>query len=242
MIPKISVPTYELTIPSSGKKIKVRPFLVKEEKLLLTALESGEEQDIINTTKQIVQQCILDDDVNVEKMPFFDVDYLFIALRAKSVGEFIEIKFKCEHVVDGELCGAVFPAQIDASKVEVKHWHNEPNEVLLPDQVKVVLKYPSYTQMKIILDDDNDITKKIRLIVACIDSIHERDNIITLKDTTPAELTQFIEGLTQDHFSKFEKWVDYLPSFILKSEATCSKCGFNHKLEYTDFTAFFESH
>ena len=115
-LPKISVPTYELTIPSDKKKIKVRPFSVKEEKLLLIALESENMTDVANTVKQVINNCIVSGEVDVDKLPFFDIDYMFIFLRAKSVGDTVEVKMTCNNVVDGNKCGEVFGADMDISK------------------------------------------------------------------------------------------------------------------------------
>eukprot|EP00697_Spironema_sp_BW2_P016224 gnl/Spiro4/7369_TR3861_c1_g1_i1.p2 gnl/Spiro4/7369_TR3861_c1_g1~~gnl/Spiro4/7369_TR3861_c1_g1_i1.p2 ORF type:complete len:247 (+),score=24.63 gnl/Spiro4/7369_TR3861_c1_g1_i1:8222-8962(+) len=170
---------------------------------------------------------------------FFDIDYLFIALRAKSVGESIDIKYTCNNVVDGNACGAVFPATIDITNCKVVKDDTISNEVLLPGQIKVKLKYPNYSQIKAILDDENVIDKKIKLVVASIDYIQEREKIISLKDTTPEELTTFVESLTQEQYHKLEHWIDNFPSFVITSEATCKKCGFKHQLEYNDFDAFF---
>ena len=107
-LPKIDVPTYDVTLPSSGKEIRIRPFLVKEEKLLLMAVESKDSENIIKTTKQVINNCIVSGDIDLDKIPFFDVDYLFIALRAKSIGEKIEVNYRCNNNVGGQPCNGVF--------------------------------------------------------------------------------------------------------------------------------------
>ena len=112
-LPKIELPAYDFTIPSSGKQIRVRPFTVKEEKMLLMAIESKAPSDIILTVKQVINNCILDGDLDVDKMPFFDIDYLFIFLRAKSVGETVAVKLTCNNVVDDKPCGNEFMAEMD---------------------------------------------------------------------------------------------------------------------------------
>jgi len=112
MLPKIDLPIYEIKLPSSKKLVKIRPFVVREEKLLLMALESGDEKEIIETTKQIVNNCLVDK-VDIDKLPFFDVDYIFIALRAKAVGDTIDVKYTCYNEVDGKSCDNTFPAKID---------------------------------------------------------------------------------------------------------------------------------
>jgi hypothetical protein len=238
MMISIPYPIYELPIPSTGKTVRMRPFLVEDERLLLMALK-GDDKDIIETTKQVIKNCSIDGDVNIDKLPFFDIDYLFIALRAKSVGENIDIKFTCNNEVEGETCGHVFSAQIDVENVRVIKDDTLKNEITLPGNVKVKLKYPTYTQTKSILDDDSDIDKKIRLVIASIEMIIEGEKITTLKDITTQELTEFVLGLTQQHFKKFEAWVDGFPTFVVEAKATCDKCGHTHEWDYRNFTSFF---
>jgi hypothetical protein len=238
---KPPVPEYTIKIPSTGKEVKVRPFLVGEERLLLMALEGKDEQSILDTTKQIVSRCIIDDDVkiDVDKLPFYDVDYLFIALRAKSIGENVDINWICRADVDGEECGTTFPAKIDISNVIIEKNEEIKDIVDLPNQMKIKLKVPSYTAVKSILDDSNTLDQKIRLIVASIEYIQNRDQIITLKDVTENDYRLFVEGLTQEHFRKLEMWVDNFPSFLVQQEAACPKCGFNHSLRFDDLDRFF---
>lgn len=239
MLPRIDQPTYEIKIPSSGKLITIRPFLVKEEKLLLMALQSNDERDIINTTKQVIHNCIIDDEVDVDKLPFFDIDYLFIALRAKSVGESIEIKFTCNNRVEGERCGHVFPARIDVSNCKVIKDESISNEITLTGGMKIKMKYPSYAVMKTILDDEAAMNKKIRIVVGSIDYIQDKEKVYSAKDVSKEELTSFVESLTQEQFKKLEVFVDSFPSFVVTTEAKCDKCGFDHRLEYRDFSSFF---
>lgn len=237
-LPKIDLPVYEVRLPSNNKAVKIRPFLVKEEKLLLMALQSDDDIEIINTTKQVINNCLIDSDVNIDTLPFFDVDYLFIALRAKSIGEAIEVKFTCNNQVDGRSCGNNFPAKIDISNSEIM---KDDSITTLIDlgKVKVKMKYPSYTTMKMILDDDAVMNKKINIIAGSIDQIIDGDTVHTLKDLTQEDIIEFIENLTKDQFAKLEHFVNNFPSFEVKTKATCNKCGFEHHLNYSDFASFF---
>lgn len=235
-LPKLNAPIYDLTIPSTGNPIRVRPILVREEKLLLMALQSNDDNDIIQTTKDVIKACIIDEDIDIEKLPFYDVDYLFIALRAKSVGNNVDIKFTCKNTVDEEICGATFPAKIDVSNVRVKK--TPVDETIQIDKLKVKLRVPSYTDLRI-LDSFDDIDKPTHIIATCIEYIMDGDKIHTRKDVSQQELVQFVENLTQEQYSKFLHFVDNFPSFVVESTATCTKCGFNHHLEYTDFQSFF---
>jgi hypothetical protein len=240
MLPKIDLPTYELKLPSSGKEIKVRPFLVKEEKLLLMAAESNDEQEMIRTTKQIVQNCILDTDVDVEKLPFFDVDFLIIALRAKSIGETVEMKFTCQNVKkDGSTCRDVFFADVDMSKAEIEYTQ-EPNfNIEISNKITLKVKYPTYSVMKTLTEGENPIDRKIKVMVNCIEYIVEGDKVLSHKDFSKDELKAFIESLTQEQFSKLESFIDNFPGFLVRLNATCPGCEFNHNIEYRDFQHFF---
>lgn len=238
MLPKIDLPIYELKLPSNGKTIKVRPFIVKEEKMLLMALESGEEKDIIEMTKQVVNNCLLDN-IDIDKLPFFDVDYIFIALRAKSVGESIDIKYTCNNVVNDLRCGETFPAKIDVMNYKLIKNENITDRIQLTGTLSVKMKYPSYTVMRFLESNLGNFDKKINIIAECIDVIVDGEKVHTRKDYTTQELVDFIENLPHHHFKKLEEFVDNFPLFSITSEAVCPRCKFKHELDYRDFVDFF---
>lgn len=238
-LPKIDVPIYELKLPSSGKTIRVRPFLVKEEKLLLIAVESKDQNTIIQTTKQIINNCLIDNDINIEKLPFFDVDYLFIALRAKSIGEKVSVNFICNMYNEGAKCGTMFPVDIDISKCEVKREKDISPTIKLTDRVTIKMKYPSYEVMKRFIENEDVMTKKIKIMASSIDQIIDGDKVFSSKDYTKDQLEQYIESFTEEQFKKLEEYVDNFPSFVILAQGTCPKCKFEHNLEYKDFTSFF---
>lgn len=241
MIPNIELPNYTLKLPSSGRELTVRPFTVKEEKLLLIALETNDENEIVNTTKQVIKNCVVSEELNVNNLPFFDIDYLFIALRAKSVGENIDVKFKCHAIKDdGSECGSVFPVKIDIANCEVKKDESISLEINLSGTTKVKMKYPSYEIMKSLMENDAVINKKIHIISNSIDYIQEKQKYYRTNDIPKEEIIQFIEGLTQEQFKKLENFIDNFPTFVVVAEASCPKCGFQHYIEYKDFTNFFE--
>jgi len=237
-LPVIELPTYTVKLPSSMKEVLIRPFTVKEEKLLLMALQSGDEKDIIHTTKQVINNCLVNKDVDVEKLPFFDIDYLFIALRGKSVGDTVDVSFKCNNLIEGKECGNIFSAKIDIANVKTVKEEIDPKIKISPT-IAVKMKYPTYAIMKTIMDSDTALNKKIHMIVGSIDYIQEKEKVHTSKDLTRDELYTFVESLTQDQFKKLEYWVDHFPSFVVTANAKCKKCGFDHRLEYSDFTTFF---
>lgn len=236
---KIDLPTHEVKLPSSGETVKIRPFTVKEEKLLLMALESNDDKEIINTTKQVINNCIVSDSLELDKLPFFDVDYLFIALRAKSVGENIDVKFRCEAVYNETKCGAIFPIKIDIANTEVKKDDNAPMDIKVSEKYTFKMKYPSYTVVKSILDTDSILNKKISLIVGSIAYIVDGDKMYKTSDMPKEEVVQFVESLTHDQFSKLEYFVDHYPTFVVTADAKCPQCGYDHHIEYKDFARFF---
>ena len=239
-LPKVDLPIYELTLPSTGEVVKVRPFVVKEEKLLLQALSSKDELQIIETTKQIVNNCILSPGtINVDKLPFFDVDYLFIALRAKSVGESISVNFTCNNKPDGtNRCAFVFAADINISNVEVENL-DIAKTIQLTNSIVVKMKWPAYHVMKLINDSDDQITKNVKIIAASIETIIDGNKTYSPKDYSREEFEAFVEGFTEEQFRKVKAFVDNFPNFRIVANNKCPKCGFNHRIEYTDFTSFF---
>jgi hypothetical protein len=240
-LPTLQLPTYELKIPSSGKEIRVRPFLVKEEKVLLMAAESRDEQEIISATKSIIKNCIIDGDVNVDTLPFFDIDFLFIALRAKSIGENIEMKFKCNNVLeDAEtVCNHTFFTEIDIANATIDKDDSISNDIKLVNNVSIRMKYPTYAIMKQIESSDSAIDRQIKIIINSIDYIIEGDKVSSSKDFSKEELINFVENLTEEHFSKLRNYIENFPTFSVKLEAECTNCKFLHKLDYKDFNSFF---
>lgn len=239
-LPKVDVPTYELKIPSSGKEITVRPFLVKEEKLLLMAAASDDPEEVVRTTKQVINNCIIDEDVKIDTLPFFDIDYLFIALRAKSIGESIEMQFTCNAVTSEDVkCGHIFEADIDVSNVSVVVDPDIQKVIQLDNLTTIKMKYPTYAVMKDISDERDLIDNKIYVMVNCIDQIIKGEQVFSSKDYTKEELKEFIESLTEQNFKKLEEFVDNFPYFYVGVSRVCPKCKFEHNLKYTDFQSFF---
>lgn len=237
-LPKISVPTYDLTIPSSKEVIKVRPFSVKEEKLLLIALESENVDEIISTVKQVINNCIVRGEVNIDKLPFFDVDYIFIFLRAKSIGDTVEVKMTCKNVVnDGQTCGNKMETDMDISKCEIIRDNEISDDIKLDKDKGIKMKYPSYNIMRVL--EKNEVDQKTNIIINSIEHIYDKKGIYPARDHTKEELKEFIEGLTEANYKKLEAWVANFPTFAVMLNKKCDKCGFQHNVRYTDFYDFF---
>jgi len=236
-LPKIDLPTYNIELPSDGKSLTVRPFSVKEEKLLLMALETKNMDDVTRTVKQVINNCIITGEVNVDRLPFFDIDYLFIFLRAKSIGENVEVNLTCNNEVEGVICGNVFPSKMDVSNIEIERPEGIKDEIALSDVAGVKLKYPNYAAMKKL--EESEMDAKTHIIANAIDYIWDEKGKHSAKESTKEELIEFVESLTEKNYKKLEEFVDNAPTFVVRLEAKCTKCGFEHKVRYSDFYDFF---
>ena len=206
-LPKLTTPTYELEVPSTDEKIKYRPFLVREEKILLIALESGESKDIINAVKEIVSECTFGK-VDLGILPMFDVEYIFLNIRAKSVGEISTLRLLCPD--DGETYADV---EVDLSKVQVQVDEDHNNKIELTDEMGIIMTYPnidSYTKSGI---TDITASNMLDVIGTCILQIYDKkgEEVFEAKDQTKKELTEFIEQLNTKQFQDVQKFFDTMP-------------------------------
>jgi len=205
-LPTINTPTYELEIPSTDEKIKYRPFLVKEEKILMVAMEGGEQNDIINAVKDIVQACTFDK-VDISKMPMFDMEYIFLNIRAKSVGETSQLKLRCPD--DNE---TFVKTDIDLTKVDVQITEGHTNKIELTDEMGMIMTYPT-------LDSFSDSTTVINasnmldVIASCVAQIYDKkgEDVYDAKDSTKQELVDFLESLNSKQFLEIQKFFDTMP-------------------------------
>ena len=206
-LPKIDVPIYELTVPSTDEKIKYRPFLVKEEKLLLIAMESGENSDILRAVKDIVDACTFNK-MKIGNMPMFDVEYVFLNIRAKSVGEVSTIKLKCP---DDKK--TMVNAQVDLTKVEVEMDETHNNKIELTDEMGMIMTYPTVESFGNFDAGEVNADNMIDLISSCILQIYEEkgEKVHEAKDQTKKELKEFIESLQTKHFKKLQDFFDTMP-------------------------------
>jgi hypothetical protein len=234
MLPAIEYPIIKLPVPSKGITVKARPFTVKEEKLLLIAATGKDQSDIIQTTQQVIKNCLLEE-LDVDTLPFFDIDLMFITLRSKSVSERIEMEFRCKHDTGEKTCGAVFPVILDLSETNLTGKTINP-KIELSSKLGIKMKYPTYAEMKRV----SNLNDEIELILACIEYIYTDTNVYTNKDYTKEQYREFIEKLTADQYSKISDWTSNFPTFQIRTESVCPSCGFNHQIKYSDFTSFFQ--
>ena len=206
-LPQINTPTYELEVPSTGEKLKYRPFLVKEEKILMIAMEAEEQSGIINAVKEIVKACTFDK-FDVSKLPIFDVEYVFLNIRAKSVGEVSKIKLKCP---DDEK--TLVETEIDLTEVNVEMNAEHTNKIELTDEMGIIMTYPSIDTFSGTGADAITASNMTTVISACILQIYDKkgEEIFEAKDSTQKELTDFIEQLNTKQFQDVQKFFDTMP-------------------------------
>ena len=205
-LPVINVPTYSVTVHSTKEKITFRPFLVKEEKILLIALEDGEDPAIARAIKQIIHNCTFEQ-VDVEKLATFDLEFVFLRIRAKSVGETAKVQVLCED--DGE---TYVEAEVDLEKVEVNFPKGHTNNIKLTDDVGVILSYPDMTEMyKGMEEGQTTIDFSVGLIKAAVQHVFEGEVVHERADFTEDELTNFLESLTSQQFAKLQNFFETMP-------------------------------
>ena len=210
-LPKIATPSYELDLPSSGQTIKYRPFLVKEEKLLVIALESEDTKQITNAIKAVIRACILSKGVKVDTLPTFDIEYLFLNIRGKSVGEDIEVKLICPDDNKTEV-----QVNINLDDIQVKKPDDHTNEIKLDDSLMMQMKYPSLNEfIKTNFDptdaNKNPMEQSFDLIGSCIDKIYTEDDVWAAGDCTKKETTEFLDSMNSTQFKKIEKFFETMP-------------------------------
>ena len=221
-LPKINTPTYELTIPSNGKKIKYRPFLVREEKILILALESEDTKQITTAVVDILSECVLTKNIDITKLATFDIEYLFLNVRSKSVGETVDVNLTCPD--DGKT-SVEMSINIDSIKVQKVKGHK--SIIKLDDQYSMKLKYPSITEF---IESNfesgqdggegSDIDKSLTMITSCIEMIYDNEESWDASDSSQKELEEFIEQLNSKQFKAIEKFFETMPKLSHKVKVT----------------------
>ena len=233
-LPKLSVPQYMVILPSTQEQITMRPFLVKEEKVLMIALESNDAMQISRAVRDIILSCY--DIKDLEPLTVFDIEYLFLQLRAKSVGENMNIQIKCTQ----EECDGLTPISINVDDVVIIN--QEQDRTILLDEgsgVGVKMKYPSLELISSMdMEKLNSIEGVMDLIVKCIDSIFDNDNVYDADTETPEELSSFVESLSSEQFKKVQLFLQEVPAVYYKTDYAC-KCGKTQEVELRGLNSFF---
>jgi len=208
-LPKIATPTYELELPSSGETIQYRPFLVKEEKLLVIALESEDTKQITTAIKTVIKNCILTKNIKVEALPTFDIEFLFLNIRGKSVGEELEVNIICPD--DGE---TQVPVKISLDDIKVQKNEEHTNKIKLDSSIMMEMKYPSldeFIKNNFDFNDKNAMEQSFELIGSCIDKIFTEDEVWSTADVTKKELSDFLDSMNSSQFKGIEKFFETMP-------------------------------
>jgi len=208
-LPKIATPTYDLELPSTKQKIKFRPFLVKEEKLLVLALESEDTKQITNAIKTVIKSCISTRGVKVEDLPTFDIEFLFLNIRGKSVGEEVELS-----IIAPDDGATPIPVSINLDDIKVIENENHNKQIKLDDELMMDMKYPSLDQfIRNNFDqvDTTDVEKSFELIATCIDKIYNAEEVWSTADCTKKEVVEFLNQMSSTQFKDVEKFFDTMP-------------------------------
>ena len=204
-LPKLNTPTYELELPSTGEKIKYRPFLVKEQKILMMAQEGSDENEIAEAMGNLVSDCTFGK-IDAKVSPMFDIEYIFLKVRGKSVGDKIELNVTCP---DDEETSA--PVTIDIEEIQVHMLEDHTNEVNISDDIKVVLRYPVLSDMKNVKASSNSVDRVFNVLNSCITSIHFGDDVYNKVDLTEKDINEFVDQFTSEQFDTMVKFFDTMP-------------------------------
>ena len=236
-LPKIATPTYELELPSTGQSIQYRPFLVKEEKVLVIALESEDNKQITTAIKAVLKSCILTKGVKVESLPTFDIEYLFLNIRGKSVGEELEVNVICPD--DGE---TTVPVTIDLDDIEVQKDENHSNKIKIDDSIMMELKYPSLDQFiknNFDFNDKNAMDQSFDLIASCIDKVYTEDEVWATADCTKKEVKDFLESMNSQQFKDIEAFFESMPKLSHTIKVTNPKTKVESDVILEGLASFF---
>ncbi len=242
MLPKIDVPIYTVNLISTGKSIRFRPFTVKEEKLFLMAVESNDSESSMNTIKQVLNNCVIDE-LNLESLPIFDLEFLFIHLRAKSIGEEIKLRYRCNNQIQKEdkitSCDNLVEMNLNLLEIQPTKDENHTNKIELDKNLGVVFKYPSFDTLQKYEGGNSEIEIILNMIIDCIDYIYDTDQIYYAKDSSKEELRDFIESLQTKQLEKIKMFFDTMPKLQKKLNFKCNKCEYREEINLEGIQNFF---
>jgi hypothetical protein len=229
MLPKIIRPEYKLTLPSDGRTLTFSPFLVKQEKLLLMAQSSGDPSEIVLAIKNLIKDCIVDD-INIDKLPAFDVEYLFIKIRAKSVNNIIHLSYKDSE--DEE----AYPFDINLDELEVSRFPEHSNRIKITDEISMIMKYPTLSMD--IKGAESEVQMYFEIVRECIDKIYNKDEVYNASDVSKEELDEFVQMLPVPAFQAVQDFFDTSPKLVKELEYT-NKKGTKRTIKLETLTDFF---
>ena len=236
-LPTISTPTYELEIPSLKKKVKYRPFLVKEEKILIMAMESEDPKQIANAVKNVISSCVLTKGIKVDALATFDIEYLFFNIRGKSVGESVEDLVTCPDDDETQV-----PVEINLDEIEVQVSKDHKRDIKLDENLILRMKYPSMSEFiknNFSLENSMSVEDTFNMITSCIEQVYNEEESWAAADCTQKELTDFIEQLTSNQFKEIEKFFETMPKLSHTIHLTNPNTGVESEVVLEGLTSFF---
>jgi Ni,Fe-hydrogenase III small subunit len=238
-LPMLTSPTYTMVIPSTDTTVKYRPFLVKEEKALMIAQQSEDPAVMVETLKNVVKDCVLDK-IDTSKLATFDLEYMFMQIRGKSVGETIDLILSCEEDHGEQNEKAKVPYTININEIQVIKNPEHTNKITLYGDVGVVMRYPTVQDLKKLQNlDDNDLDKIFDVVAVAIDYIYDGDQIYYAKDQKHEELLQFLGNLSSQQFIQIQKFFETMPKLTKQVEYDCPVCGKHHSKTLEGIQSFF---
>ena len=239
-LPKIDTPVYDLELPLSKKQIRFRPFLVKEQKNLMMAMEADDKETIERNIKQVLNNCTLTEGIIIDKLPVIDVEFYFIQLRARSVGEIVENRYICTNEVDGAQCSHKMDAKFNLLEISVDIDPEAKDIIKITETISIKLKYPEFSLVEKIKKKENAVEIAFEVVMDSIEYIFDGEQYHYASEVSRKELTDFIESLNQDQFGKLEEFFNNLPKLNKKIDLKCGKCGFDHAISMEGLESFFE--
>jgi hypothetical protein len=242
MLPKIDVPIYDLKLLSTGKKIRFRPFTVKEEKLFLMAAEAGDLKSVTDTVKQVINNCVLDE-IDIDELPLFDIEQIFLQLRSKSIGELVNLKYRCNNVIkddseEEKKCNTVVEIDVNINDIIPEFEKTDKNRIEITENLGVVMKYPNFKVFEL-LDVEDGTQSILNTIISCIDYIYDKETLYYAKDSTKEELSEFVESLQTKDLQKFKEFFDTTPKLRKNIKFKCPKCSYEEDVLVEGIESFF---
>ena len=230
-LPKLDVPIYTMTLLSDNRSIRYRPFLVKEEKILFMAMEGEDPQEMTLAMKQIVNNCV-QDNIDIDKIPLFDLEYILLHIRAKSVSDKSVASINCSE------CETQLPIQIHLTEVKPSSQPSGKKDIMLSDTVGITLNYPRIDMTSV--ESDNDLETLWKIVESCTDQIFDEENILNLDNYSAWEKQEFFDAMTQEQFAKIRDFFDQIPRLQYQTEYQCKECNHTDNLTIEGLGNFFD--
>tara|TARA_R110000824_G_scaffold242723_1_gene431398 strand:- start:140 stop:859 length:720 start_codon:yes stop_codon:yes gene_type:complete len=237
-LPKIDLPLYELELPSNGKALSYRPFLVKEEKILLMAMESENEKEMVDSVRQIINNCVSGEGFDVDKVPLFDIEYILLHLRGVSMGGVVTMKYKNKTCTQEKCEPLSVDIDILSSEIEKNPEHNPKIE--LTDTVGLVMGYPDINMISKLSGANESIEASMDVIAKCIEQVYDEESVYSRTDFTFQEIKEFVDNLTQPQFEKIQKFFNTTPKIFQDVNVSCDKCDFKETIKLEGLSSFFD--